>query len=133
MFVDQTRGGTLAQALRGKMESLGPMLGYRFRIVENAGTTLSSMLSNKNPWSGSTCGRKKFHPCDQKTEKVEAYSAGNVLYESRCTLCNGLERGKYTTDIKGTRELPSKYVGETSRSLMERAGEHHRDHAKNIW
>ena len=59
MFAEQTRGGTLALALRQKMESLAPMLGYRFRIVENAGTTLSNMLSNKKPWSGSACGRKK--------------------------------------------------------------------------
>ena len=36
-----------------------------------------------------------------------------------------------TNDIKDTRYLPSIYVGETSRSLMERGGEHHRDYAKN--
>ena len=100
MFVEQTRGGTLALALRQKMESLAPMLGYRFRIVENAGTALSNMLSNKNPWSGSACGRKKCHPCNQKSDKVDPCSAGNVLYESRCTLCNGLEKGKEPTTIK---------------------------------
>ena len=111
------------------MESLAPMLGYKFRIVENAGTALSNMLSNKNPWAGSTCGRKKFHPCNQKSSKVEQCSAGNVLYELRCTTCNGLE--KEPSSLKDSRELPSIYVGETSRGLMERAGDHHRDYNKN--
>ena len=116
MFVEQTRGGTLALALRQKMETLAPMLGYRFRIVEKAGTC------------SPTCGRNKCHHCSQKSDKVEPCSAGNVLYESRCTLCNGMEKGKESTTIKDSRELPSIYVGETSRSLMERAGEHHRDY-----
>ena len=111
MFVEQTRGGTFALAPRKKMEALAPMLGYKFRIVENAGTVLSKMLSNKNPWSGSACGRRKCHHCDQKSNKVEPCSAGNVLYESRCTLCNGLEKGKEPTTIKDSRELPSIYVG----------------------
>ena len=92
MFVEHTRWGTLALALRQKMESLAPMVHYRFRIVENEGTALSNMLSKKNPWSGSACGRKKCHPCSQKSDKVEPCSAGNVLYESRCTLCNGLDK-----------------------------------------
>ena len=124
MFVEQTRGGSFAIALWKKMESLAPMLSYKFRIVENAGT-------NKNPWAGSTCGRKKCHPCSQKSTKVEPCSAGNVLYELRCTLCNGLEKGKESTILRHSRKLPSIYVGETSRSLMERAGEHHRDYNKN--
>ena len=93
VFVEQTRGETFALALWKKMESLAPMIGYKFRIVENAGTVLSNMLSNKNPWAGTTCGRKKCHPCNQKSSKVEPCSAGNILYESRCTIYNGLEKG----------------------------------------
>ena len=122
--VEQTRGGALASAMRKKMENLAPMLGFRFRVMESAGTTLADLLSNKNLWQGEACGRKHCHPCQQKSEKREDCSKENVLYESRCTQCNGMEKGKEETTIKDNRSSPSIYVGETSRSLMERAREH---------
>ena len=62
LSVEMTKGGTLASALRRKMESLTPMLGYRFIVVEAAGTSLADILSNKNLWQGSACGRKHCHP-----------------------------------------------------------------------
>ena len=131
LFVEQSRGGSLAQTLRKKMEALALMLGYRFKIVENAGTSLSSILSNKNLWPGAACGRKKCFPCQQESEKREQCSQENVLYESMCTLCNGKERSKDEMSLKDERENPSIYVGESSRSLMERTAEHHSDYAKN--
>ena len=128
--VEQTRGGALASAMRKKMENLAPMLGFRFRVMESAGTTLADLLSNKNLWQGEACGRKHCHPCQQKSEKREDCAKENVLYESRCTQCNGMEKGKEETTIKDNRSSPSIYVGETSRSLMERAREHHDDYKK---
>ena len=68
---EMSRVGTLASALRRKMESLTPMLGFKFRVVEAAGTSLADMLSNKNLWQGSACGRKHCHPCQQKSERRE--------------------------------------------------------------
>ena len=129
--VEQTRGGALASVLRKKMENLAPMLGFRFRVIESAGTSLADILSNKNLWQGSACGRKHCHPCKQESEKREDCAKENVLYESRCTQCNGMEKGKEETDIKDNRDTASIYVGETSRSLMERAREHHADYRKN--
>ena len=49
IFVEQSRGGSLAQAIRNKMEALATMLGFRFRVVEMAGSSLASLLSNKKP------------------------------------------------------------------------------------
>ena len=86
-----TKGGTLASALRKKMEGLTPMLGFKFRVVEAAGTSLADMLSNKNLWQGSACGRKHCHPCKQVSERREECSKENVLYESRCIGCNGMK------------------------------------------
>jgi hypothetical protein len=34
------------------LDRLKPMLGFRVRITERGGTTLGSMLSNKNLWNG---------------------------------------------------------------------------------
>ena len=112
------------------MESLTPMLGFKFRVVEAAGTSLADMLSNKNLWQGSACGRKHCHPCQQKSERREECSKENVLYESRCTECNGMEKGKEESVTKDSRDSPSIYVGETSRSLMERSKEHHEDYKR---
>ena len=131
IFVEQSRGGSLAQAIRNKMEALATMLGFRFRGVERAGSSLASLLSNKNPWKGTACGRAKCHTCRQNTEKLEQCTKSNVVYESRCVSCNGQEKGKDDINLKESRELPSIYVGETSRSLMERTQEHHRDYEKN--
>ena len=88
------------------------------------------MLSNKNLWQGSACGRKHCHPCKQVSERREECSKENVLYESRCIECNGMEKGKDEAITKDSRDSPSIYVGETSRSLMERSREHHDDYKK---
>ena len=115
------------------MEVLAPMLGYKFRLVESAGSSLSSLLSNEDPWKGSACGMDKCKPCKQKSEVLEECTSSNIVYESRCTSCNGLEKGKEEEGkIKDSRDqAASIYVGETSRSLMERSAEHHRDYKTN--
>ena len=74
LLVEQSRGGSLAQTLRKKMKSLAPILGNKFKIVENTRTSLSRILSNKNLWPGTMCGRKKCFPCKQQSEKREQCS-----------------------------------------------------------
>ena len=101
------------------------------KVVENAGTSLGNLLSNKNPWAGSKCGRTNCHPSRQPSEKVEDCMTQNIVYEFRCNLCNGEEKGKTVTDLTDQRALPYIYVGESSRSLHERSKEHHADYKKN--
>ena len=81
----------------------------------------------KNPWSGGICGRKDCAPCNQKNEKTEDCFKTNILYESRCTECNGTEKGKEDGSLADTRPNPSIYVAESSRSMKERSKEHWRD------
>ena len=107
-----------------------PLLGFKLKVVENAGTSLGQMLSNKNPWAGSKCGRPDCFPCKQQTEHVENCGIQNVVYESRCNVCNLEEKGKKEKTLEDTRPLPSIYVGESSRSLKERSKEHHADYSK---
>ena len=47
LFVEQTRGGTLAKMLREVMARIETMIGFRIKIVERAGTSLRNTLPNK--------------------------------------------------------------------------------------
>ena len=58
LFVEQTRRGGLAAKMRETISRLEPMLGFRWKVVENAGTNLASLLVKKNPWAGGICGRR---------------------------------------------------------------------------
>ena len=112
------------------LRRLEPILGFKLKVVENAGTSLGQMLSNKNPWAGSKCGRPDCFPCKQQTEHVENCGIQNVVYESRCNVCNLEEKGKKEKTLEDKRPLPSIYVGESSRILKERINEHHADYNK---
>ena len=133
MFVEYSHDGSLQKRMREVVEKLATMLGFRVRISERGGTPLSSLLSNKNPWGGQSCGRKEgeCYPCHQNSEVKEPCTLRNVLYESECGSCNQLgnhsERDKDT--LSDTR-MPSIYVGESARSLAERSKEHWGDFNK---
>ena len=130
IFVEHTRGEALASALKGTIQRLNPMLRFKMKVVENAGSSLASLLLNKNPCAGSMCGRKTCFPCKQVSEKVELCTLRNIVYETKCVLCNGLEKGKEEGTLADTRDEPSIYVGEGSTSLQERALEHQKDYKK---
>ena len=49
-----------------------------------------------------------------------------MIYESACILCNG-DRFDKKSKWEGFKEMVGVYVGETSRSMFERAGEHWQD------
>ena len=82
LFVEFTRGGELQKRMRECLDSMSPMLGFRVRVSEKGGTTLDSLLSNKNLWSGEHCGRGMCQTCAQPDEKKEPSSLRNVVYES---------------------------------------------------
>ena len=101
----------MATAMRDTLAKLEPMLGYWFKVVEIRRSKLGSILSNKNPWTGSMCGRKHCHPCKQETEKVEPCSRQKIVYESRCVQCNENEKGMEEQELEDKRMEPSIYVG----------------------
>jgi hypothetical protein len=129
MFVEFSRGGSLQKCLRDALDRISPMLGFKVRVTEKGGTALGSLLSNKNLWSGDPCGRVKCCTCAQEDEKKEPCTARNVVYESECCLCNqqGSRRVADKEGLKGQKDQPNLYVGETARSVSERAGEHWED------
>jgi hypothetical protein len=109
------------------------MTGYRIRIEETSGSKLCHTLPNTNPWAGALCGRDKCYPCGQGEERIEDCKRRNILYESSCGLCKMAsmeESKKKHTNKKQDLSRLGVYVGETGRSLNERAGEHWHDAVK---
>ena len=129
LFVEFSKGGSLQKSMREVLDKLTPMLGFRVRVTERGGTTLGSLLSNKNLWSGEACGRGDCRPCKQPGDMKEPCTTKNIVYESECGVCNPVGSRKVADKLglAEKREVPSLYVGETARSLKERSGEHWAD------
>ena len=115
MFVEFSKGGSLQKSMKGVLDRLAPMLGFRVRVTEKGGTSLSDLLSNKNLWKGEPCGRAGCKPCEQPEERKEPCRARNVVYESECTWCNepGSRKMADKVDLKEKKEQVNLYVGET--------------------
>ena len=132
MFIENTPHGTLARKLQECEDKLGATTGRRVRMVEMGGTQLAQLLPNTNPWSGAQCGRAECHTCHQgggEEKRLDCFKR-NVLYESRCGVCEDKEsqsknrnRSKLGERVKGEYI----YVGETSRIMYERCKEHIND------
>ena len=126
MFVEFSRGGSLQKHMKEVLNRLSPMLGFCVRVTEKGGSSLGSILSNKNLWRGEPCGRPKCKPCAQPEDRKEPCKARNIVCESECTLCNepGSRKKSDANGLKESKEQLNLYVGESGRSLCERAGEH---------
>ena len=129
LFVEFSKGGLLQKRMRECLDKITPLLGFRVRVSEKGGTSLGSLLSNKDLWRGEPCGRPNCKPCAQPEDKKEQCMRRNIVYESECVPCNpaGSRKESDKTSLADMREQPSLYVGESARSLNERAGEHWRD------
>ena len=127
-FIDNTANGRLVKRMQGVEEEVGSKVNYRVRMTEAAGTPLSLLLTNNNPWGVKDCQREDCQTCAQGDENQIDCKKRNVLYESYCTVCNPVEvkRGK-TDEITFLKEGKGVYVGESLRSLYERTGEHTAD------
>jgi hypothetical protein len=134
MFIENTPFGELTRRLQECEDRLGTITGRRVRMVEMAGSQLSQLLPNTNPWAGGQCGRNNCHTCTQggNSKQKEDCFRRNILYESRCGTCEDKEEGeKRKKRLKFGEKLPERhiYVDETARSISERCQEHLRDGA----
>ena len=126
MFVDQTPGGELAAKLRELFLRLEPTVGFYVKVVEKTGRSLRSMFPLNSLWDGASCGREEgCRTCYQGAEVIPNCTTQSVLYENFCSVCvpGAGKKGEVLS-----RELeegnPALYVGETSRSILERTREH---------
>ena len=131
VFVPSTRGGILIQSLKDEEDTMAEITGFRVKYQEAGGSILANAF-NKNLGSGQTCGRADCPPCIESDGKVDC-KAKSIVYESKCLVCNPKTSHEEADDHEDqpseTMNTPREgiYVGESSRSLHERAIEHVRD------
>ena len=123
LFVEQTHGGALASKMRELVARLENVVGFKVKVVERCGSTLGSRFSQNSLWQGNKCGRSDCITCEQGAEVIPDCTVPSIIYENFSAKCNPGAGAK--NDIKeASREPPSVYVGETSRSIKERSKEH---------
>ena len=120
LFIEQTPHGELARLVKDLLHRLEPMLGFKLRVVERTGSTMKSLLSQPQ---GRRCDREHCITCNQTCEDTPDCTRTGVVYENVCLKCNpgAGRKGELKRVMEGA---PSLYVGETSRSIEERAQEH---------
>ena len=109
LFVQRTEGGKLLREMRKKEEKINKVTEDNIRLVERAGTPLERILVNKNPWAKDRCDGINCGICGESGRSV-CLKTG-VVYKHTCLLCKA--DGKVAI-----------YIGQTSKSLAERAKEH---------
>ena len=102
----------------------------RGRITEAAGTPLSMILPSTNPWGAQDCTREECITCNQGDEKRQDCRKRNIMYESACQLCKSDAKEDQKAGKSGLGHGVVLYVGESSRSMYERAKEHTADRMK---
>ena len=121
-IVPNTKGGTLTRKLREIEDELSSVTGFRIKFKEAGGRQLQNLF-NTDLGAGIHCGRTLCPPCDMNGDKRGTCRSRNMLYESRCLICNPEDRGK-SSERKIRKCI---YIGESSRSIQERSLEHVRD------
>ena len=123
LFVEQTPRGELARLVREQLHKLEGIMGYKLRVVERTGRSIVTIFPQSTIWRGEQCGREECVTCYQGGEGLPDCTRRGVVYESICTECNpgAMKKGELGEMRQGA---PSLYVGESSRSIQERAKEH---------
>ena len=122
-FVEQTPRGELARRVKEQLQGLEGTLGFKLKVVERTGRSLKSVFSQGQTNQGLQCGRVTCVTCNQEGEERPPCTLSSIVYESICKPCNPncIKKGELKR-YEG--DTPSLYVGETSRSIQERALEH---------
>ena len=126
-FVENTRGGELAKRLREVEKRTQRMTSFKTKIVEGVGSKLKNLLSNSNPWKGRTCGRICIPVDSQERRNRIAEKETSYMNQNTLTVTLRKKSTRRMERILKTRAFPSIYVGESGRSLHERAKEHWSD------
>ena len=109
IFVPATPGSLLLKALRQVAEKEGKE-GIRFNVVETGGRTMKRELQKSNPTAPPGCSKDDCLCCVGERGRGGPCHKANVNYEVVCMSCPENNRAKY--------------IGETSRNLYTRMGEH---------
>ena len=109
IIVPCTPGGELAQRMRKVCEAEA-IPGLRFKVSERGGRTIERQLQKSNPTASDECGRPGCDPCEQPGGNggTKLCHKSNVVYKYVCQF----------------QDCDASYIGETSRNLFSRNGEH---------
>ena len=105
IFVEYTHQGALAKQLREVSQRLEHIHGFGIKVIEEAGLPLVSQFPT-DAWNNTPCGREDCITCAQGAEEIPPFTKSKEPV------------------VLARIETPSIYVGETSRSIKERGGEH---------
>ena len=112
IMVPSTPGGELARMLREVAETESTE-DVRFKIIETGGRRIKHQLQSSNPTATQGCTDSSCIACQHGKGEGGNCRINNITYEVECLLCKGQEGGERST-----------YVGESSRNLFTRGGEH---------
>ena len=101
VFVPSTRFSLLLRSLRDEEDKMAVMTGFRVKYQEAGGSVLSNAF-DKDLGRGQNCGRVPCPPCE-KPEKRENCRSRNVVYESKCKICNPVSIQEEDTDQQSGR------------------------------
>ena len=117
----------MAARLKELMKRIAPIIGFGVKVVEKTGRSIKSSFPLSSLWDGAACGREECITCKQGADKLPPCTRRSVVYENSCVECNqGADGEEGGAGHQGVPQIPSVYVGESSRSLQERAVEHWR-------
>ena len=116
LFVERTPNGELCRALRLAEQDMRKSLKRRVRIVERAGTKMSSQLTKSDLWQDYCPEPEKCLICPRNcvSGNKTACRKRNIMYSTTCQLWNSGDKD-------------TRYFGESRRSGTERLTEHMRD------
>ena len=122
MFVPWTKQGKLCGELKKHEDRISKITGFRIKFIEEGGTPIWRQFSTKLG-GGEACGRGGCYICKQDDDSRLNCFTRSTVYESSCLLYHP----GGNKDKKGSKMVEQGgglYIGETSRSLYERVGEH---------
>ena len=123
LFVEFSKNGELASRLRELTKRLAHTIGFSVKVVERAGASLRNQFPTTTLWDGSHCGREACITCNQGTEKLPNCKKSSLVYENVCLQCNpGADTNGELREVRD--DIPTLYVGESSRTIFERSREH---------
>ena len=157
LFVQHTPDSGLAKSMRKVLNDLKPWTNISVKVVERAGERIQDILHKSDPWGNRDCERGNCKVCETSVENEKIpfknCTKRSVIYMTWYESCrmeklktdgdvetmeNGEENKSGKEKNKGElREMKRKcenvknedfiYIGETSRSAMERSTEHFKD------
>ena len=89
------------------------------------------LLHSTNPWGTQDCERLDCVTCHQGDEKRINCRKRNIPYESVCTICEEVKKHGQDGKSNSMQDGRGVYVGESSRSIYERAKEHEAEKNKH--